>query len=193
MPSPITESWYRMETWLAENAPHTFAKLGPPAEPAAITAAETAIGLTFPDALAESLLRHDGTNHAVLLPPFWMPLSTHGIREAWRIRTETYASIFGDAQDGDAEAEYGPWWHRQWIPFAGNGGGDELVIDQRPTRLRGRMGDAFHEDGCYFLPHAMWASLPALMHMTADAMETGEPLNGYTRVVTDEGRLDWEF
>ncbi|WEH16554.1 SMI1/KNR4 family protein [Streptomyces sp. VNUA24] len=189
----MDDSWYRMETWLAANAPYTYAKLAPPAEPAAITAAEKAIGLTFPDPLTESLLRHDGTNHAVLLPPFWMPLSTHDILETWTMRTEIHASIFGDTQDGDAEAEYGPWWHRQWIPFAENGGGDELVIDQRPTRYSGRVGDAFHEEGCHFPPHAMWASLPALLDMTATALETGEPLDRYTRIVSDEGRLDWEF
>ncbi|MDX3134669.1 SMI1/KNR4 family protein [Streptomyces europaeiscabiei] len=193
MTSSINESWSRIEVWLAENAPRTFAKLAPPAEPSAITAAEEAIGLTFPDPLTESLLRHDGTGYAVLLPPFWMPSSTHGILKAWRRRTEIYASIFADAEDTDPEAEDGPWWHRQWIPFAADGGGGELVIDQRPTRLRGRIGDAFHQDGCRFLPHAMWASLPTLLDMTATAMETGERLNGYARVVTDERRLDWEW
>ncbi|MEI5522360.1 SMI1/KNR4 family protein [Streptomyces brasiliscabiei] len=193
MTASITESWSRIEAWLAENASGTFAKLAPPAEPAAIVAAEEAIGLAFPDSLTESLLRHDGTGHAVVLPPFWMPLSTHSIVEVWKMRTEIYASIFADAQDGNAEAEYGPWWHRKWIPFAGNGGGDQLVIDQRPTRYGGRIGDAFREDGCRFQPHAMWASLPTLLDMTATALETGQPLDGYERVVTDQRRLAWEW
>ncbi|WP_420313549.1 hypothetical protein ACOB87_43910 [Streptomyces sp. YS-B37] len=48
MTSSIYESWTRIETWLVNNAPRTFAELAPPAEHTAIARAEEAIGLAFP-------------------------------------------------------------------------------------------------------------------------------------------------
>jgi cell wall assembly regulator SMI1 len=196
MTSSTAESWSRIEVWLAENAPRTFAELAPPADRAAIAAAEEAIGLPFPDPLTESLLRHDGTGHGVVLPPFWMMVSTRHLVDAWRTRTKIHEPELPDSEETeecDPEAEYGPWWHRQWIPFAADGAGDYLVIDQRHTRHRGRIGNADHEVGCHFGRHMMWTSLPALLDLTATAMETGELLECYERVVVDERELDWEF
>ncbi|KUM84921.1 MULTISPECIES: SMI1/KNR4 family protein [Streptomyces] len=193
MTSSIPESWTRIEAWLADKAPRTFAELAPPAERAAIEMAEEAIGLAFPQPLTESLLRHDGTAYGVLLPPFWMMLSTQHIVDAWKRRTEIHGPERPGAEAGDPEGEYGPWWHRQWIPFAADGSGDYLVIDQRSTPKRGRIGDADHEDGCRFNPHPMWASLPELLDMTATALETGRLVDCYERVVIDERELTWEF
>ncbi|MEV0173191.1 SMI1/KNR4 family protein [Streptomyces sp. NPDC050803] len=193
MTSSISESWTRIEAWLADNAPRTFAELAPPAEPEAIALAEQATGLAFPRPLTESLLRHDGTGIGVLLPPFWMMLSTEQIADAWRTRTTISGPGRPDADEGDPEGEYGPWWHRQWIPFAADGAGDYLVIDERATQRRGRIGNADHEEGCRFGPHPMWASLPALLDMTATAMETGDLVDCYERVVIDERELGWEF
>ena len=190
MTSSVAESWIRIEAWLAENAQRTFSELAPPAGRAAIAAAEEVIGLTFPDPLAESLLRHDGTTFGAVLPPYWMILSTQQIVDAWKIRTQIWGT---NAEECDPEAEYGPWWHPKWIPFAADGAGDYLVIDQCPTRHCGRIGDADHEVGCHFSPHLMWASLPALLDMTATAIETGDPVDCYERVVSDERKLAWEF
>ena len=83
MTSSIPESWSRIEAWLVGKAPRTFAELAPPAERAAIEMAEEAIGLAFPQPLAESLLQHDGTAYGVLLPPFWMMLSTQQSEMGW--------------------------------------------------------------------------------------------------------------
>ncbi|TJZ56976.1 SMI1/KNR4 family protein [Streptomyces piniterrae] len=195
MTPSITESWIRIERWLAAYAPATAAALAPPAERAAIAAAEEAMGLSIPDPLVESVLRHDGTGHRVLLPPFWMLLSTQRMVDTWRIRTKIHGSDPEppDHEDEDPEADFGPWWHRQWIPFAADGCGDELVLDQRPTTRRGRVGSADHEQGCFFERHSMWASLPVLFDLSATAMETGEVLDYYERVVTPEGELDWEI
>ncbi|MER8010825.1 SMI1/KNR4 family protein [Streptomyces sp. NPDC094149] len=192
MTSSVTESWTRIEAWLVANAPRTFAKLAPPADRAVIAAAEEALGLAFPPALTESLLRHDGTAYGVLLPPFWAMLGTQHIVDAWKRRTHIYEPEPSDTEPHDAESEYGPWWHRQWIPFAADGSGDYLVIDQRPTPQCGRIGDADHEDGCRFNPHPMWASLPELLDMTATALESGDLADCYERVVLDR-ELTWEF
>ncbi|TDC09010.1 SMI1/KNR4 family protein [Streptomyces sp. 8K308] len=194
----VSESWERVESWLAAWAPVTHAALAPPAARSDVAAAaEEAIGMEFPDPLRESLLRHDGTGYRVLPPPFWMLLDTARMVETWRSRTrinERSASFSPDeAEEVDAEADFGPWWHRRWIPFAADGGGDCLVIDQRPSTWRGRVGKADHEQGCFFPRHAMWASLPALLHWTATALETGDVVDGYEPFVTAEGELDWDI
>ncbi|UFQ15991.1 MULTISPECIES: SMI1/KNR4 family protein [Streptomyces] len=193
MTTPISESWTRIETWLARHAPRTFAALEPPADRSAIAAAEQAIGRPFPDALTESLLWHDGTGDYVLLPPFWMLLSTQIIVAGWQLRMRIYGEELADAEEGDPDDEYGPWWHAQWTPFAADGAGDNLVIDQRSYRRRGRIGNADHETGCSFRSHPMWASLTTLLDATATALETGEAVDGYLPVVVDEGELDWEI
>lgn len=196
MTPSIDDSWIRIEAWLAEHAPATFAGLEPPAAPEAIAAAEAAIGLPFPDELRRSLLRHDGTGHHQLLPLMWMPLGVDGISGNWAVNMEVQADVWGPdtgEDDGDPEADTGPWWHRQWIPFAGNGCGDHLVLDQRPTSLRGRIGEAYH-DGCgTFGREPMLASLQALLAATATALETGEVIDGCRRTVTADGELDWEI
>ncbi|MEU5041741.1 SMI1/KNR4 family protein [Streptomyces griseorubiginosus] len=129
----------------------------------------------------------------MLLPPLWTLLSTRGIANSWTGRTDIHASVVPEAdEDAHSEGPYGPWWHRHWIPFAENGAGDFLVIDERPTRRRGRIGTADHEDGCRFSPHPMWSFLPDLLDMTATAIETGALLDCYERAVVDDA-LTWTF
>ncbi|MFI5806639.1 SMI1/KNR4 family protein [Streptomyces sp. NPDC051561] len=193
MTGSVTESWERIEAWLARYAPLTYEALEPAAEPAEIAAAEEVMGHPFPGALRESLLRHDGTGYRVLLPSMWMLLGTRHIADAWQLRREIYGEGAAEDEEGDPGGEYGPWWHAQWVPFAADGGGDYLVIDQREHRRRGRLGRADHETGCWFVPHLMWGSLPALLEATATAMEAGREVDGYLPVVTDEGELEWEF
>ncbi|MER5888051.1 SMI1/KNR4 family protein [Streptomyces sp. NPDC001941] len=194
MTSTICDSWTRIEEWLGRHAPRTFAALGPPAERSAITAAEQRIGQPFPEPLVESLLRHDGMGHYDLLPPLWSLLDVEGITRAWQIRMNIIgAADEPEADDDDPEGEYGPWWHGQWIPFAFDGAGDYLILDQRPHRLRGRIGHADHETGCSFRRHPMWASLPALLEATAGALERGTAVDGYLPGAVNEGELGWEF
>ncbi|WP_229925603.1 SMI1/KNR4 family protein [Streptomyces longispororuber] len=193
MTMPISESWTRIESWLDVHAPRTFAALEPPAERSAIAAAEQAIGQPFPEPLTESLLRHDGTGDYDLLPPFWQLLSVRHIVKAWQLRMKIYGAELAGAEEGDLDGDYGPWWHALWVPFAADGGGDYLIIDQRPYRRRGRVGDADHETGCSFGSHPMWSSLPALLDATATALETGEAVGGYLPVAVDETELDWEI
>ncbi|MET7738475.1 SMI1/KNR4 family protein [Streptomyces sp. NPDC005402] len=193
MTSSISESWARIERWLARYTPRTFAALGPPAEYSAIAAAEQVIGEPFPEPLVESLLRHNGMGHRDLLPPFWSLLEVENITRAWQTRMKIYGDELEGSEEGDPEGEYGPWWHARWIPFAFDGAGDFLIIDQRPHRRRGRIGNADHETGCSFSPHPMWASLPALLDETATALETGKAVDGYLPVAVDEDELDWDF
>jgi cell wall assembly regulator SMI1 len=194
MPSSVTDSWTRIEAWLERHAPGTFAALSSPAERPAIAAAEEVIGLPFPEALAESLLRHNGSNDRTLLPPFYSLVDTSSIADTW----EGCMLIHGegdedDEEEGDPGTGSGPWWHPRWIPFARDASGNYLIIDQRHNRPPGRIGDRDHETGCVVRPHPMWASLPALLEATATALETGEPADGCRRVIVNETELDWEF
>nr|WP_286157470.1 SMI1/KNR4 family protein [Streptosporangium nondiastaticum] len=157
-----------------------------PADPAARTATEKVIGMPLPAPLAESLLRHDGTDFRTLFPSGWHLLSAKEIADTWALRTKIAGSDADDVHD-DPAAEFGPWWDRRWVPFASDGSGNHLVIDQF-----GRIGDACHEDGCRFDPHPMWSSLPELFAQVASTLETGNALHYYERNV-DDGELDWEI
>ncbi|MEU8963461.1 SMI1/KNR4 family protein [Streptomyces sp. NPDC048491] len=117
MTSPIRVSWDRIEAWLAQHAPRTCVALGPPATRSAIAEAERAVGQLFPEPLVESLLRHDGMDHRVLVPPFWSLLGTQGIVRAWRMRSRIEEAGPAGTGESDLEAVYGPWWHARWIPL----------------------------------------------------------------------------
>jgi cell wall assembly regulator SMI1 len=192
MTPSVTDSWARIETWLTRHAPRAFAALEPPADPAAIAAAEETVGQPFPASLRESLSRHNGSGYQALLPPFWMLLDVRSIVDSRQRRMRIYGDEPGDREEGDPESEYGPWWHPEWIPFAADGAGDHLVVDQRRHGRRGRIGDADHETGCSFSRSPVWASLPALLAATATALETGEPMEGYCRTAVDGTELEWE-
>ncbi|MEU5686266.1 SMI1/KNR4 family protein [Streptomyces venezuelae] len=189
----VPESWARIETWLARHAPRTFAALEPPAERSDIAVAEQIIGQPFPEPLVQSLLRHNGTGDDVLLPPYWRLLNTHIIASDWQLGMRIYHDVFEGVEESDFGDDWGPWWHSRWIPFATSGGGDTLVVDQRPYRRRGRIGEADHEQGTRFSSHPMWSSLPALMDATATALETGQAVDGCLPVVADGTELSWEI
>ncbi len=121
------------------------------------------------------------------MPSGWHLLSTEDIADTWALRTEIAGSDADDVDD-DPASEFGPWWNRCWVPFAGFGNGDHLVIDRF-----GRIGDACHEDGCRFDAHPMWSSLPELFAHVASALETGDILDSYQRTVDDDGELEWEM
>ncbi|MER7927312.1 MULTISPECIES: SMI1/KNR4 family protein [unclassified Streptomyces] len=191
MESAITASWIRIENWLAQLAPTTFVALAPPATRAALEAVQVETGEPLPEALTDCLLRHDGTGFAALLPPFWCLLDTSGIVESHRTAVRLNAEVFGDATEDDRDGDDGLWWHRQWIPFATDGAANHLVLDQRPHRRTGRIGNADHETGCLFGTQPLWESLPALLEATATALETGEPLDGCLPLVAG-GELRWE-
>ncbi|MGW6529420.1 SMI1/KNR4 family protein [Streptomyces venezuelae] len=163
------------------------------AERSDIAVAEQIIGQPFPEPLVQSLLRHNGTGDDVLLPSYWRLLNTHIIASDWQLGMRIHHEVCEGAEEGDPEDDFGPWWHSHWTPFATSGGGDTLIIDQRPNRRRGRIGEADHEQGTRFRSHPMWSSLPALMDATATALETGQAVDGYLPVAAAETELDWEI
>ncbi|MFE7244761.1 SMI1/KNR4 family protein [Streptomyces sp. NPDC057580] len=202
MTAPISESWTRIENWLAEHAPATYAALAPPADPADIAATERAIGRPLLKPLVMSLLRHDGLldQRGSLLPAFYRPMSAREITAAWHLLTGFYDQCMADEKGDEADYDFMKigsssvlYGHPQLIPIARDLGGGHLVLDHRPEIDRGRVHEAEAVEGIMRVSHEMWTSLPMLMEAIATSLETNQALNDYTPVVDEEQRLDWNF
>jgi predicted DNA-binding WGR domain protein len=59
--SKIAAAWWRIESWLEENAPASRASLQPPASAEQIADIEKQLSLRLPDDLKESLQAHNGS------------------------------------------------------------------------------------------------------------------------------------
>ncbi|MFE7331946.1 SMI1/KNR4 family protein [Streptomyces sp. NPDC057565] len=202
MTAPISESWTRIENWLAEHAPATYAALAPPANPADIAATERVIGRPLLKPLVMSLLRHDGLLHqrGCLLPGFYRPMSAREIAAAWQLFTGFYDKRTADEEGEEADYDFMKigfssvlYGHPQLIPIARDVSGGCLVLDHRPEIDRGRVHEAEAVEGIMRVSHEMWTSLPLLMKAIATSLETSQPLNGYTPAVDEEQRLYWDF
>ncbi|WP_405688172.1 SMI1/KNR4 family protein [Streptomyces sp. NBC_00057] len=202
MTAPISESWTRIENWLAEHAPATYAALAPPADPADIAAIERVIGRPLLKPLVMSLLRHDGLldQRGSLLPGFYRPMSAREIAAAWQLFTDFYDKRTADEKGEEADYDFMKigasrvlYGHPQLIPIARDVGGGCLVLDHRPEIDRGRVHEAEATEGLMRVSHEMWTSLPVLMEAIATSLETYQPLNDYTPVVDEEQRLYWDF
>lgn len=202
MTAPITASWTRIENWLADHAPTTYAALAPPAEPADIAAAERVIGRPLLKPLTMSLLRHDGMGdrRCVLLPGSYRLLSARETAAEWQLlngfHDERTAAEAGEDADEDfvrtgvSGVLYG---HPQLIPVARDVRGGCLVLDHRPEADRGRLHEAEAEEGIVRGTGDMWASLPVLMERVAMSLETGRPVGAHAPMVDEEQRLYWDF
>lgn len=177
----VQDSWTRIDAWLREHAPRTFATLRPPAGDKEIAAAQEELGVTFPLDLVASLLRHNGA----LEGP-----------EAFRFSTGDrllgVSGILGDTGfmrgidqglDGEAE-DYGL---RGYVKFGSyDVTSDGLLIDCRTGRDSfGAIGRFFDETGTSF---GQADSLGGYLAELAGKLERGQDAG----VVTFNGRLFWE-
>src|SRR3984957_1384305 len=184
---PVSESWRRIDAWLAAHAPSGLARLNPPAGPGDIRDAERVLGIALPGDLGESLRCHNGQRGpASLLPGHAEPLSASGIAEYWQMRMDIAAGI-----DGLVPAPWAdePWWHPLWVPWAESAGGDAQVIDQRPGPDAGRVGWAVHDDCGDFTDS--WPSLAVLLHAVAQALYEGGGVRGRAPYITADGDMWW--
>jgi cell wall assembly regulator SMI1 len=176
----VNAVWRRIERWLAREAPVTHRRLRPPAHPAAIAAAEAAMGVRFPDDLRASLLRHDGSeSFGFGPPPFYDLLPAKYIRSEWKVMCEVLL-------DGPPE-NIGAWWSGHLIPYARAADGGLLVIDSRT----GRTGEQFSETGLTADGDIARPSYLAVLRATARSLETGDPMMGW-RPTVKNGELDWK-
>jgi cell wall assembly regulator SMI1 len=180
----VNAAWQRIETWLAAHAPASAAALAGPASPAQLGETQQRIGVTLPPELVASLLRHNGmgTGGGDLLPSIYRPVSAADIGG----QAKSLCEVLTHGQNESV----GSWWHGQFVPFAVDGAGDVLFLDQRPGH-GGELGESDHEGSVDFSRRP--ASLTELLEQTATALETGVRTSGdYRAKVTPAGVLTWE-
>ncbi len=174
----VDAAWRRIERWLARHAPRTLRSLRPPASPSAIARAEARMGLTFPDDLRASLLRHDGGRFGP--GGLWDYAPVREIAREWAMMCGLYL-------DGSIAPD--PWWwHGRLIPYAMAVDGGHLFVDAQT----GKTGEYFNEEGLRLDGDVAWPSYLAQLAAVADALESGRPLRRWKPVVA-RGELDWDL
>lgn len=184
--SEVTQAWIAIEDWLARFMPTGAGALAPPADPAAIAAAEQQLGLTFPADVVESLLRHDGElSYAGFFPSHSSLLSVSQI-VATRHMLNEVAQSENDLGQGDGD-EW--WWHELWLPVTDLDGNLDIV-DLRPGPGYGRLGwrpidaNADFSDG--------WTGLGPYLSAIATALTTGGGVDQIFPYLTTDGELWWD-
>jgi cell wall assembly regulator SMI1 len=181
----VEQSWSRIERWLRAHAPDTLATLGPPADPAEITAAEEELGTSMPAELVAWFRRHDGvTEEGLQANHFLLPDGYHLMSLR---RCLAHRRMLVEILDGFEDFMVGSWWHPEWLPVAQHSAGDALIVDLREGPERGRAGEFMHEDSARF---DRWASFGALLAETADLLE-GRRTNDGAVPRAASGRLVW--
>ncbi|MDH6228807.1 SMI1/KNR4 family protein [Streptomyces sp. MJP52] len=184
---PPSESWRRIDTWLAAHAASDAARLNPPATRDELQRAERLLGTPLPGDLAESLRCHNGVSAWSAFLPEQSPLTVSGVVDRWRTCRDVAAENDGlTRRPWDDE----PWWHPLWIPWAEGADGGAQVIDQRPGPDAGRLGWAGHGGGGDFTD--AWPDLASLLHAVARALTEGGGVRGLHPYLTARGELWWD-
>lgn len=184
---PPSESWRRIDAWLATHVPSDFALLNPPAPRDDIQQAEQILGIPLPGDLVESLQCHNGVSAWASFLPEQSPLAVSGIVDHRQTCMDVAAENDGlTRHPWDDE----PWWHPLWAPWAESADGGAQVIDQRPGLDTGRIGWAGHSGGGDFTDS--WPDLASLLHAVAHALHEGGDVRGLHPYLTARGRLWWD-
>ncbi|WP_406413005.1 SMI1/KNR4 family protein [Streptomyces halstedii] len=177
----VQASWTRIDAWLREHAPRTFATLRPPAGEDEIAAAQEELGVTFPPDLVASLLRHNGA-----------PEGPEAFRFSTGDRPLGVSGILGDTGfmrgiDQGIDGETEDYWLHDYVKFGSyDGTSDGLLVDCRTGRDSfGSIGRFFDETGTGF---GEADSLGEYLAESAGKLERGKDAG----VVTFNGRLFWE-
>ncbi|TCC37039.1 hypothetical protein E0H50_10185 [Kribbella sindirgiensis] len=180
-PVSITATWSRLDVWLAQHAPATYAVLAPPA-----TDADLRIDLELPPELIESLRCHNGVTAWANLLPEALPSSAAQIAENWQLRMDLAGDFDGFVAH---QPESEPYWHPAWIPWA-DGDGDLQIIDLRPGPTHGRLGMAAHDGTGDFT--ASWPDLTSYLSDVVDSLHHGTGVNGWYPYLTTHQELWWD-
>lgn len=187
---PVDEPWGRVVSWLATRAPASRRALGPGAAPERIGGAFTRLRVPAPPDLVTVLVEHDGARDggggdaAHFLPGHMRPLPLEEIVRWHRRLTGILEGL--DAERYEEALER--WWHPQWVPFASDGMGAVLAIDQRPGPRRGAVGAVDRVEGWH---RDAWPSLSVMAAEIADALEHGGESSARQRPTVEDGRLTW--
>ncbi|MFC7529674.1 SMI1/KNR4 family protein [Actinoplanes sp. GCM10030250] len=181
----VNKSWQRIEKWLKAHAPASLRALRPGAPASRIDDLQRRMSVAFPPDLVASLRRHDGASGVggFDLPPYFTPESVKDLLGDWQVS----CGVLAEADTSWAN----PWWDKAFVPFAADGSGGSLVVDQRPGG-HGRVGEFYPDDGTRF--EAWPASVAELLELTAASLESGRPYDGrYRPRAGKDGQLDWEI
>jgi cell wall assembly regulator SMI1 len=186
MSKTVSKSWNRITAWLASYAPITLDGIRPPASPAQLAAAATALHLQFPDDVRQLYQITDGMDPAAVSSGIFpagdewdmafslLPLEQ--IESVWEIQRELLE--IGDFTGLEAEASEevaNSWWNVKWVPFAGNGSGDYYCIDLAPTAT-GTVGQVIGHSHEYGERKKLANSLAEYLNSLADLLEANRLL-----------------
>ncbi len=160
----VNRQWRRIERWLRENAPRTYASLGAPGRAGTIALAEAQTGLELPDDLRASLLRHNGVSGP---PGARFSLGGEQVRGIREIRDQ---------------------WRESCASRVGRG--DPIGRLVRVGTLIEVDADTGHVVASMVRPEPIWPSYHAMLRDMADALEQGRPVLG-ARATVKGGLLRW--
>ena len=190
----VTELWTRIVLWLGEHAPVTAAALLPPYPPPDFSELEREFEIGLPADLREWWSCCGGTDGDVLadvLPPFYTPYGAQQALEVWSAHRKTWAAQWERPACDYYAGSPGSSYHPAWIPIAGDGFSDELVVDLRPGPMRGCVLEWEQEAGQVQRPE--WRDVAAMLGDVDRALTEGAPAGHSHPTVTEDGRLDWQI
>lgn len=142
--------WERIERWLGANAPEVLASLNRPATARRLAAAERHLGVTFPDDVRASYLRHDGQRSD---GPGWVDgwewLSLTRMTDEWDVwKGQLDGGDFADSRSRTDGRVVKDWWHPKWIPLTYDGCGNHHCLDLNPgpKGVAGQVIEMWHDD-----------------------------------------------
>lgn len=190
----VTQLWTRIVLWLGNHAPATAAALRRPDPVPDFAELEERFGIELPSELREWWWCCGGTDGDALadvLPPFYTPYGAQrswevwcSLRTAWSEQWERPACDYYAGSGGSS-------FHPAWIPIAGDGFADELVVDLRPGPLHGCVMEWEQEAARVTTPE--WAGVCSMLADVHRALTEGAPAGHSHPTVTEDGRLDWQI
>lgn len=189
----VTELWTRIVLWLSDHAPVTAAALREPGPLPDAAELEAEFGLQLPAELREWWSCCGGTDDVLadVLPPFYTPYGVRGALEGWRDHRKTWAERWERPACDYYAGSAGSSFHPAWIPIAGDGFADELVVDLRPGALQGCVLEWEQEAGQAV--RSEWRGVSAMLRDVYRSLTEGVPAGHSHPTVTEDGRLDWQI
>ncbi len=150
--------WQQIEDWMSQHAPHLLQQLAPGADEEALKGLERDLGITLPDDMRASYLRHNG-GHKIKLVTSMNILPVEGIIDNWQmlrelLDDEDWATLpphyFVDEGSGWETGPIQPvWWNARWVPVATDNAGNLTCVDLAPAPggAVGQIIDWDHECG----------------------------------------------
>jgi cell wall assembly regulator SMI1 len=191
----VRRAWAGVLAWCEVNAPVTAAVVRGPAGEGALTEAQAAMGLSWPEELVAWLRMSDGAGcslDALVLPTAFVPSGVKQIVDDWNLLTsypipaeEVLAAATQPA--GTDCLGFLPCW----IPIAANFCGGYLFVDLRSGPRHGSIGE-WHTDGGSDLG-PIWDDIAHMLETVVSALRAGHAgdWDPDIKPTVDNGRLTW--